>query len=150
MSAIGSLIFCTDCGNLLQESTGSPDAILVCEACGARNKGKLTLGISHGIEAYEILDTLSQTILSESKPNAFPSALRAKRSALQTLTAEDRSTEVLTQKVCDKCGRKEMFFTTAQLRSADEGSTVFYRCVCGYRYVHFVEDLRPVLIFVCF
>ncbi|QKX59195.1 uncharacterized protein TRUGW13939_06327 [Talaromyces rugulosus] len=116
MSAIGSLIFCTDCGNLLQESTGSPDAILVCEACGARNK-----------------DTLSQTILSESKPNAFPSALRAKRSALQTLTAEDRSTEVLTQKVCDKCGRKEMFFTTAQLRSADEGSTVFYRCVCGYR-----------------
>lgn len=39
MSAIGSLIFCTDCGNLLRESTGSPDAILECGACGAKNKG---------------------------------------------------------------------------------------------------------------
>lgn len=102
----------------------------------------------HNIETYEILDTLPQTIVSESKPNAFPSALRAKRSAVQTLTAEDRSTEAITQKVCDKCGRKEMFFTTAQLRSADEGSTVFYRCVCGYRYVHFVRDRRTILIFM--
>ncbi|KAF3394806.1 DNA-directed RNA polymerase I subunit RPA12 [Talaromyces pinophilus] len=116
MSAIGSLIFCTDCGNLLRESTGSPDAILECGACGAKNK-----------------DIPPQTIISESKPNAFPSALRAKRSALQTLTAADRTMEAVTQNTCAECGRKEMFFTTAQLRSADEGTTVFYRCVCGYK-----------------
>ncbi|KAL1986339.1 hypothetical protein VTN96DRAFT_6571 [Rasamsonia emersonii] len=116
MSAIGSLIFCTDCGNLLHESTGDPNTILVCDVCGARNR-----------------DIVPQTIISESKPNAFPSALRSKRSAVQTLTAEDKKTEAIAQHTCAKCGRKEMFFTTAQLRSADEGSTVFYRCVCGYK-----------------
>ena len=41
MSAIGSLIFCTDCGNLLQESTGDAGAVLLCDICGARNKGWL-------------------------------------------------------------------------------------------------------------
>ncbi|KAJ5929242.1 hypothetical protein N7454_007090 [Penicillium verhagenii] len=116
MSVIGSLIFCTDCGNLLRESTGDANAVLHCTVCGTRNK-----------------DTVPQTIVSESKPSAFPSALRAKRSAVQTLSAEDRKTEAVIQKNCPKCGRKEMFFTTVQLRSADEGSTVFYRCACGHK-----------------
>jgi hypothetical protein len=40
MSVIGSLIFCTDCGNLLRESTGNADAILHCDVCGTRNKGE--------------------------------------------------------------------------------------------------------------
>lgn len=39
MSAIGSLIFCNDCGNLLDESSGDPTKIIVCSICGARNKG---------------------------------------------------------------------------------------------------------------
>lgn len=39
MSAIGSLIFCTDCGNLLPESTGDETAILMCDLCGTNNKG---------------------------------------------------------------------------------------------------------------
>lgn len=39
MSVIGSLIFCTDCGNLLRESTGDANAILHCDVCGTRNKG---------------------------------------------------------------------------------------------------------------
>lgn len=82
------------------------------------------------------IDTVAQTIVSESKPSAFPSALRAKRSAVQTLSAEDRKTEAITDKTCERCGRTQMFFTTVQLRSADEGSTVFFRCVCGYKYVH--------------
>lgn len=39
MSAIGSLVFCTDCGNLLESSTGNKNTILVCDCCGAENKG---------------------------------------------------------------------------------------------------------------
>lgn len=41
MSAIGSLIFCNDCGNLLDESSGDPTKIVVCGVCGTRNKGAL-------------------------------------------------------------------------------------------------------------
>lgn len=38
---------------------------------------------------------------------------------------------IVTQ-TCGECGNDEMYFYTLQLRSADEGSTVFYECVkCG-------------------
>lgn len=40
MSAIGSLVFCTDCGNLLDNSKGDVNAILVCDCCGVENRGK--------------------------------------------------------------------------------------------------------------
>lgn len=89
-------------------------------------------------------DIIPQTIVSESKPSAFPSALRSKRSAVQTLSAEDRKTEAVTNHLCGKCGRTEMFFTTVQLRSADEGSTVFYRCVCGYKYAFAKKKLQTL------
>jgi len=39
MSAIGSLIFCTDCGNLLDGSAGKKNVILTCAVCGASCKG---------------------------------------------------------------------------------------------------------------
>ena len=140
MSVIGSLIFCTDCGNLLRESTGDANAILHCTVCGTRNKGKYHMAAFYTLSMKLLVsnmspDTVPQTIVSESKPSTFPSALRAKRSAVQTLSAEDRKTEAITEHTCARCGRTEMFYTTVQLRSADEGSTVFYRCVCGYKYV---------------
>ncbi|EOB14250.1 DNA-directed RNA polymerase I subunit RPA12 [Nosema bombycis CQ1] len=34
---------------------------------------------------------------------------------------------------CTNCGAEEMMYNTAQLRSADEGQTVFYSCKCGYK-----------------
>jgi hypothetical protein len=39
MAAIGSLVFCTDCGNLLETNT-SRKTYLTCEVCGAQNKGE--------------------------------------------------------------------------------------------------------------
>ena len=38
MTAIGALVFCTDCGNLLDANTGRKEFI-ECDVCGTQNKG---------------------------------------------------------------------------------------------------------------
>ena len=116
MAAIGSLVFCTDCGNLLDGSTGDRKLMLICKVCGTQNK-----------------DTASTSIITKSKPTAFPSALRAKLSTVQNLTEEDVPQDAVITQTCTECGRKEMRYYTQQLRSADEGSTVFYSCECGHK-----------------
>ncbi|TVY32937.1 DNA-directed RNA polymerase I subunit [Lachnellula subtilissima] len=117
MSAIGSLVFCTDCGNLLDSSTGNQNTILLCECCSAENK-----------------DTASKTITTTTKAASFPSLLRQKRSAVQTVERSDMENSVKIAMTCEMCGRKEVKYTSAQLRGADEGSTIFYQCDCGHRW----------------
>lgn len=62
--------------------------------------------------------------------------LRSKRSAVQNLTEEDVQTTATIRQTCPECGIEEMRYYTLQLRSADEGSTVFYSCECGHKYVY--------------
>ncbi|EME40835.1 hypothetical protein DOTSEDRAFT_137176 [Dothistroma septosporum NZE10] len=118
MAAIGSLVFCTDCGNLLESNTGRK-AYISCDVCGAQNK-----------------DTSSKVVTSHSKPSAFPSALRTRlRSDVQEISEADRQTEVIIKHTCENCGNDEVKFYTMQLRSADEGSTVFYTCLkCNHKW----------------
>lgn len=117
MSAIGSLVFCTDCGNLLDGSSANGKAILICDVCGASCK-----------------DASSKVVVTRSKPTAFPSSLRAKKSEVQTLTEADMQTDATINQTCEKCGREKVRFYTQQLRSADEGTTVFYTCECGHKW----------------
>lgn len=137
MAAIGSLVFCTACGDLLEGSSGDKKAILRCEICGTENKGRTIQAQSvgdwtHGLSQRSV-DTASTSITTKSKPSAFPSALRSKRSAVQTLTEEDTQTTAKIKMTCEVCGREEMRYYTQQLRSADEGTTVFYVCDCGHK-----------------
>lgn len=115
MAAIGSLVFCTDCGNLLPSTKGSDRNVLSCECCGAENK-----------------DTGSKTIITQSNPSDFPSFLRQKlQSKVQNIDRQNIQTEGTVQETCEKCGREEVKYSNVQLRSADEGSTVIYSCACG-------------------
>ncbi|KAK0619826.1 hypothetical protein B0T14DRAFT_537468 [Immersiella caudata] len=117
MAAIGSLIFCTDCGNLLPASKGSEKNILRCGCCGAENP-----------------DHPPRTITTRTKPSDFPSLLRQKLSIVQTVERHKVQTERMDANTdCPKCGVRGVRYSEVQQRSADEGSTILYNCTCGHR-----------------
>ncbi|KRH95114.1 RNA polymerase I transcription factor TFIIS, subunit A12.2/RPA12 [Pseudoloma neurophilia] len=45
---------------------------------------------------------------------------------------EDKGAKIA--ETCPKCGSEEMYYKAVQLRSADEGQTIFYTCDCGYKF----------------
>jgi DNA-directed RNA polymerase I subunit RPA12 len=110
-----SLVFCPTCGTLLDQPTGT-DEHVQCHCCG---------NIVPAIE-FE-----SATIVTTSRAESFPH-----RPVLEALEEKNYMKDGATiQEKCPNCDHYEMVFHTAQLRSADEGQTVFYNCVkCGYKY----------------
>ncbi|KAG5751316.1 hypothetical protein H9Q70_006042 [Fusarium xylarioides] len=115
MAAIGTLVFCTDCGNLLPATKGTQRNVLHCECCGAENR-----------------DTGSKVTVTQTKPFDFPSFLRQKlQSSVQAVEKHNLQTDSTVHETCPKCGREEVKYTNVQLRGADEGSTVIYLCDCG-------------------
>jgi DNA-directed RNA polymerase I subunit RPA12 len=83
------------------------------------------------LDSNSAIDTASKIIETKTKASSFPSLLRQKRSAIQTVERSDMENSAVIQQPCPECGRKEVRYTAVQLRSADEGSTIFYTCDCG-------------------
>ncbi|KAI8458391.1 hypothetical protein BY996DRAFT_6410958 [Phakopsora pachyrhizi] len=116
---VGSLVFCSDCGNLLPV----PDSedILECDHCGRSEKAQLQEDVR---------------IITRSSQDAFPSTLRQKRALVQHNNQSSHTQLApLMDETCPKCKNPQMRYHTLQLRSADEGTTVFYECpVCGHKH----------------
>ncbi|KAH8433229.1 DNA-directed RNA polymerase I subunit RPA12 [Aspergillus melleus] len=105
--------FCSACGNLLEDS---PNEILECEQCGKSEQNK----------------ALHQTETRTSEN--FPSKLR-NRLKSHTQTPQKAPSGPTMDIECPKCPSKEVYYAQVQLRSADEGSTIFYTCVgCAHRW----------------
>lgn len=119
MSVVGSLIFCLDCGNLLDSPSVVQCDHITCLQCGTK---------------YAKSSFMHLKVETSSAPDAFPSSLRLKKSVVKTSLKENELEDGATiNEKCSKCGNNEMRYQTLQLRSADEGATVFYTCTsCGH------------------
>ncbi|KAK9472999.1 uncharacterized protein V1510DRAFT_415749 [Dipodascopsis tothii] len=119
MSVVGSLIFCKECGNLL-DNIISAKQDLRCAQCAA---------------TYPSADFEKLEVTKHSAESAFPSRLRQKRSVVKASYQEDEQEGATIKETCPQCGKDEMQYYSLQLRSADEGATIFYSCTdCGYKF----------------
>ncbi|KAM6497822.1 DNA-directed RNA polymerase I kDa polypeptide, partial [Amanita muscaria] len=107
----GSLLFCPDCGTLLSLPNEGETTVL-CELCDYEEPAS----------SYDNFETTTR-----SHPEAFPSALRQKRKT-QTKRHETYDQGTLVSEKCPACGYLQAYSKEMQLRSADEGSTIFYTC----------------------
>lgn len=118
-----SLSFCHICGNLRDYIDLYGDAY-TCKSCGIEShvseKGNLKLiklDLKNSITVTEIL-------------------YKKKEEGTQN-TDEDLSALPTIDEICPKCGHNELAFTLQQIRSVDEGQTVFYTCLkCKYKFTH--------------
>ena len=121
MSVVGSLIFCLDCGDLLENPNAVLGSNVECSQCKA---------------IYPKSQFSNLKVVTTTADDAFPSSLRAKKSVVKTSLKKNELKDGATIKEkCPQCGNEEMNYHTLQLRSADEGATVFYTCTsCGYKF----------------
>jgi DNA-directed RNA polymerase I subunit RPA12 len=82
-------------------------------------------------------DLWPETSTTTSRRTDYPSALQRKRDNFTTLEISQAvaNSQQITNEECPQCHHPELQFREVQLRSADEGTTVFYTCAeCGHRF----------------
>ncbi|XWS20934.1 hypothetical protein CRYUN_Cryun30bG0012000 [Craigia yunnanensis] len=107
-------MFCSLCGTML--SLVSPK-YAECPLCKSKPSAKGILGreIGYIITAEDIRRDLGISHVSE---------VTTKKESAATI-----------QNTCRKCENTELEYSTRQMRSADEGQTIFYRCPkCGDKF----------------
>nr|CAI5861260.1 unnamed protein product [Callosobruchus analis] len=109
--------FCSECGSILPplRDTGG----ITCYSCSS---------------AYSINDpeVIGQSAV---KYTIYFNSRESKRKTMKD-TKDDESAEEgpIVERKCPKCGNEKMSYATLQLRSADEGQTVFYTCTkCKFK-----------------
>ena len=103
--------FCGDCGAILPLPDGKTDSHITCVVC----KSKVPLTSLTGLTSVYTIN-FNTNIKSDAVED------------------EVETDGPLVDRTCCKCGHDKMTYMTLQLRSADEGQTVFYTCPkCKYK-----------------
>ncbi|KAJ5078270.1 DNA-directed RNA polymerase i subunit rpa12 [Anaeramoeba ignava] len=105
--------FCPVCHNYLNYTSIQSNSI-ICDVCGYETDvidldGKTHQSIHHLEDEINFLSDEAEDL------------------------EEEKESRSLINELCPKCGHNKLLFNTAQLRSADEGQTIFYECPkCHY------------------
>ena len=116
---ISSPDFCLSCGNIV--TFPSISNVLECSSC------------KFSINLIDYPNRKQVTIKNYNEKKDWLDQYKRRKDRVEEKVGNGKSKKgaIVTQK-CGECGNNEMYFYTLQLRSADEGSTVFYECVkCG-------------------
>ncbi|WPT14328.1 DNA-directed RNA polymerase I subunit RPA12 [Picochlorum sp. SENEW3] len=117
-------MFCPYSGNAL--TLDASKQIAYCEASGYR------IALKDLIDRVQVTQESSMEEVTR-RYNLEPLVKTSER--LDEENALASRTRATVDEDCPKCGHHGMEFYTLQLRSADEGQTVFYECTsCGHKY----------------
>mmetsp|Transcript_298 Transcript_298/g.437 ORF Transcript_298/g.437 Transcript_298/m.437 type:complete len:130 (-) Transcript_298:1083-1472(-) len=110
--------FCAHCGSLL--ATPNSDDV-ICNCCGA-------------VCSYGDFDSKNLKIETFSAPQKQPKWIQDQNEMFAENKTQDKKNahnahRATVNEVCPKCSHGVASFYTMQLRSVDEGQTVFYECL---------------------
>lgn len=108
--------FCSVCGTILDP----PDnEIVKCTHCPFSCK---------------FTDIMAPEVITKSAPTTKP-AWVADEGKDEGSAGKEMVKHATIEESCPRCNHPELYFYTMQLRSVDEGSTVFYECPeCAYKF----------------
>jgi len=111
----GSAVFCPICQNLM----GLPDSDLIMNCSGCKFETKFDAGAGSSVVSWSKKYThVTQQLMQELE-----------------LHGTQKSKRATVKEICPKCNHPELSFYTMQMRSVDEGQTVFYECPkCSHTY----------------
>eukprot|EP00320_Phaeocystis_rex_P021855 CAMPEP_0119061470 /NCGR_PEP_ID=MMETSP1178-20130426/5248_1 /TAXON_ID=33656 /ORGANISM="unid sp, Strain CCMP2000" /LENGTH=126 /DNA_ID=CAMNT_0007042677 /DNA_START=50 /DNA_END=430 /DNA_ORIENTATION=+ len=109
------VVFCSNCGTLLEEPTFANTNVL-CRMCGTVTPSKV-------FEELVVRSESNEKDILDEQADAAANVVQQKKA------------RAVAKEKCPACGHPEMEYFTMQLRSADEGQTVFYECAkCGHTF----------------
>nr|ACO10514.1 DNA-directed RNA polymerase I subunit RPA12 [Caligus rogercresseyi] len=104
--------FCSDCGSILPDVPSRGP--LHCVACGSE------------ADVSQFLDKEITYTIEFNKREDLDVARR--------VNEDNSSSEPTVERTCPNCGYSKMSYAALQLRSADEGQTVFFTCLkCKFK-----------------